>query len=130
MGLFFLVLVSVGTWAQQGPGDDKEISLLKTTHVYKDTLALDYYTIASHTSESAEDSSKKPLVVLVHGGGFYEGHRDGPGDLQRSHREPGPRAGVHATGLQHAHALQPDARRRPRDALRARTLAPRVRARG
>ncbi len=80
MGLFFLVLVSVGTWAQQGPRSDEEISLLKTTHVYKDTLALDYYTIASETSENVEGSGKKPLVVLVHGGGFYEGHRDGPGE--------------------------------------------------
>ena len=44
----------------------------KTTHSYKDTLQLDFY--------SSELSSQKnhPLLVLVHGGGFASGSKDGP----------------------------------------------------
>ena len=58
----------------------EDAAILKTTHVYKDTLGLDYYTIQTGEASSAKDRVKKPLVVLVHGGGFYEGRRDGVGE--------------------------------------------------
>ena len=66
--LILLLSVWVGTQAQE------EIPVLKTTHIYKDTLGLDYYTA------KAEEAATQPLVVLVHGGGFYEGRRDGAGE--------------------------------------------------
>lgn len=66
--LLFLMLLTVSAWAQD------VAPILKTTHIYKDTLGLDYYTIKT------QDTVKKPLVVLVHGGGFYEGKRDGVGE--------------------------------------------------
>lgn len=66
--LFLIVLFASGAWAQE------ETAVIKKTHVYKDTLGLDYYSVKSL------DSVKKPLVILVHGGGFYGGLRDGPGE--------------------------------------------------
>ena len=66
--IFVLLLATAGTWAQEAK------PILKTTYVYKDTLGLDYYTIKT------QDTVKKPLVVLVHGGGFSGGLRDGLGE--------------------------------------------------
>lgn len=67
--IFFGLLSYLSAWAQEdGP------AILKSTHIYKDTLGLDYYTIKT------PDTVRKPLVVLVHGGGFYEGKRDGVGE--------------------------------------------------
>lgn len=58
----------------------EDVPLVKTTHIYKDTLGLDYYTIRTGEASSAKDTVKKPLIVLVHGGGFYAGRRDGAGE--------------------------------------------------
>jgi len=58
----------------------EEMPLLKTTHIYKDTLGLDYYTVETKEAASTDSTVKKPLVVLLHGGGFYGGVRDGAGE--------------------------------------------------
>ena len=42
----------------------------KQTFIYKDTLALDFYLLKG-------SPKNVPLLVLVHGGGFYMGQRDG-----------------------------------------------------
>ena len=44
----------------------------KTTMTYKDTLELDFY------SSDISQQKKSPLLVLVHGGGFASGKKDGP----------------------------------------------------
>ena len=60
-----LALLGLSTWAQI----DTEIS--KETMVYKDTLKLDFY--SDHTSAG----QNRPLIILMHGGGFSGGRRDG-----------------------------------------------------
>ncbi len=72
--LLLLVLGSSCAWAQE------EALIVKTSHIYKDTLGLDYYTIKTRNTVETGDTVKNPLVVLVHGGGFYEGRRDGVGE--------------------------------------------------
>ena len=59
-----MVLTTTVAWAQE------DAAILKTTHVYKVTLGLDYYRIKTGETTSTEDTVKKPLVDLVHGGGF------------------------------------------------------------
>jgi acetyl esterase/lipase len=80
--LVLLMLVSTGAWAQVGlpEGATQGAPVLKTTHIYKDTLALDYYTIKTRKSVETVETVRNPLVVLVHGGGFYGGRRDGAGE--------------------------------------------------
>lgn len=80
--LVLLMLVSTGSWAQEGTqkASQEETPVLKTTHIYKDTLGLDYYTIKTRNTVGTGDTVRNPLVVLVHGGGFFEGRRDGAGE--------------------------------------------------
>ncbi len=53
--------------------------LVKSTHTYSDTLKLDFY---SATENKLDDS--RPLIILVHGGGFSGGKRDNPQEVQFS----------------------------------------------
>ncbi len=53
--------------------------LVKSTHTYSDTLKLDFYT----ASENKADATR-PLIILVHGGGFSGGKRDNPQETQFS----------------------------------------------
>jgi len=46
----------------------------RLTFTYKDTLKLDFY------SHEASAGKERPLIVLVHGGGFSGGNRDGVGE--------------------------------------------------
>lgn len=45
----------------------------KSIHSYADTLQLDFY-----TAKEARATKDRPLLVVVHGGGFAEGRRDNP----------------------------------------------------
>ena len=45
----------------------------KSTFTYSDTLKLDYY-----TASEADSNKDRPLLILVHGGGFTGGNRDNP----------------------------------------------------
>ncbi|RXG18273.1 acetyl esterase/lipase [Leeuwenhoekiella aestuarii] len=53
--------------------------LVKSTHTYTDTLKLDFYT----AQENKADVSR-PLIILVHGGGFSGGKRDNPEETKFS----------------------------------------------
>jgi len=59
-----ILLISFWSYAQN-------TSVKKVTFQYRDTLFLDVYT------SKTEEASKQPLLVLVHGGGFASGTRDG-----------------------------------------------------
>ena len=50
----------------------------KQTFTYKDTLQLDFYTIDKNSDTT------RPLLVVVHGGGFSVGQRDSQGEVQFS----------------------------------------------
>lgn len=49
----------------------------KSVHTYADTLQLDFY-----TAKESRATSDRPLLVLVHGGGFAGGKRDNPQETQ------------------------------------------------
>ena len=53
--------------------------LVKSTHTYQDTLKLDFY-----TAKENEDDTSRPLIILVHGGGFSVGKRDTPQEVKFS----------------------------------------------
>lgn len=78
--LIALMMASFSALAQEQEAAAGLGAVVITTHVYKDTLALDYY------MGKSSDSLKKPLLVLVHGGGFSGGTRDGD-DEQKFSRE-------------------------------------------
>ena len=67
--LFLTGLVSINTWAQTS---EIEIS----SYTYKDTLQLDFY------KPFVKSDGPRPLIVLMHGGGFAEGNRNGGGELK------------------------------------------------
>ena len=67
--LFLTGLVSINTWAQT---NEIEIS----SYTYKDTLQLDFY------KPFVKSDEPRPLMVLMHGGGFAEGNRNGGGELK------------------------------------------------
>ncbi|MAZ25899.1 MAG: lipase [Cytophagaceae bacterium] len=60
-------------------GQTKKNEIQVTTHVYKDTLDLDFYTLKTERA-----NKKRPLVVLLYGGGFVGGRKDGPGEVKFS----------------------------------------------
>ena len=49
----------------------------KSVHTYKDTLQLDFY-----TAKEAKATKERPLIIMVHGGGFTGGKRDNPEETQ------------------------------------------------
>ncbi|TRZ43659.1 alpha/beta hydrolase [Robertkochia solimangrovi] len=49
------------------------------TYIYKDTLKLDYYRVTD-----LDKSDPKPLILLMHGGGFAVGTRDGQKEVEFS----------------------------------------------
>jgi acetyl esterase/lipase len=68
--VFLLIAGGSGLSAQA----QAEVS--RSTLIYKDTLKLDFYSLP----EAAADS--RPLLVLMHGGGFSGGRRDGAGETE------------------------------------------------
>lgn len=62
LGFYF-----IGFWAFA-----QSIEINKATFTYKDTLNLDYY------SSDLSKQRQSPLLILVHGGGFASGKKDGP----------------------------------------------------
>jgi len=69
ISLFLIGLVSMNTWAQTS---EIEIS----SYTYKDTLQLDFY------KPIVKSDEPRPLMVLMHGGGFAGGNRNGGGELK------------------------------------------------
>ncbi|PHR99008.1 MAG: lipase [Leeuwenhoekiella sp.] len=57
--------------AQQKYEGQVYADLVKSTHTYTDTLKLDFYTATQNKNDNS-----RPLIVLVHGGGFSGGKRD------------------------------------------------------
>ncbi len=53
--------------------DQLYAEITKSTFTYADTLKLDYY-----TATEADSNKDRPLIILVHGGGFSGGSRDNP----------------------------------------------------
>lgn len=70
--LFLLFLAFLGQAIAQKSGVDKN------TYTYKDTLKLDFY-LRSHPGDQPA-----PLLVLLHGGGFANGMRDGKNETEFS----------------------------------------------
>tara|TARA_R110000868_G_scaffold34421_1_gene124329 strand:- start:31098 stop:31970 length:873 start_codon:yes stop_codon:yes gene_type:complete len=58
-------------WSQTRYKDAIFSTIQKRTFTYADTLKLDFYDV------KADQENAKPLVILVHGGGFVAGQRDG-----------------------------------------------------
>ncbi|MDP5062135.1 MAG: carboxylesterase family protein, partial [Maribacter sp.] len=72
--LFGFIFTSSPSFAQGS--NSKPDAVQMKTYNYADTLQLDFYSIPS------KDNQLKPTVVLVHGGGFTAGQRNG-GDEKR-----------------------------------------------
>ncbi|MBS9461083.1 alpha/beta hydrolase [Flagellimonas sp. 389] len=69
----FIVLFSfVSATAQTRYVDAIFSKIETTTHTYSDTLQLDVY------ASKKDDIENRPLILLVHGGGFSSGKRDNP----------------------------------------------------
>jgi acetyl esterase/lipase len=69
--IIILLFFSEVAFAQKRFVDTIYHEIQKKTLVYADTLKLDFY-------EAKNDiSTNKPLIILVHGGGFVAGRRDG-----------------------------------------------------
>ena len=78
ISIFFLfVFISLTTQAQEKYVGQIYADLVKSTHTYADTLKLDFYTAKENKSDET-----RPLVILVHGGGFSGGKRDNPMEVQ------------------------------------------------
>ena len=69
--LLGLIFANLSLQAQQKYVGQIYSDLVKSTHTYIDTLKLDFYT----ATQNQKDNSR-PLIVLVHGGGFSGGKRD------------------------------------------------------
>lgn len=72
--LFFLC-ISPQIWCQTRYKDAVFSDLRKRTFTYADTLQLDFY------DSKFDEETLKPLVILVHGGGFVAGQRDGSDEV-------------------------------------------------
>ncbi|UII77215.1 alpha/beta hydrolase [Flagellimonas sp. HMM57] len=69
----FIVLFSfISATAQTRYVDAIFSKIETTTHTYSDTLQLDVY------APKKDDIENRPLILLVHGGGFSSGKRDNP----------------------------------------------------
>ena len=71
--LFLFLFSGILVHAQEKYVGQAYADLVKSTHTYSDTLQLDFY-IAKANKEEAT----RPLIILVHGGGFSGGKRDNP----------------------------------------------------
>ncbi|MEH6658934.1 alpha/beta hydrolase [Leeuwenhoekiella marinoflava] len=69
--LFLFVFISLATQAQEKYVGQIYADLVKSTHTYTDTLKLDFYTAKGNKTDET-----RPLILLVHGGGFSGGNRD------------------------------------------------------
>lgn len=76
LGFIALFFIFVSSLAQ---GQNKTDEIQMSTHRYSDTLDLDFYTLTSQ-----KDNASRPLVVLLYGGGFVGGRKDGPGEIKFS----------------------------------------------
>lgn len=63
-----------------GLAQEPEEKITKETLTYKDTLQLDFYALEKF------QSSAQPLLILVHGGGFASGKRDGSDEIEFSRK--------------------------------------------
>jgi acetyl esterase/lipase len=83
MASFLLLVFSgFGVSAQsekQSPRSGSE-KVNRSTFVYRDTLKLDFYSLNRSFSEN------RPLIILVHGGGFSSGKRDGADEAEFSRK--------------------------------------------
>lgn len=73
-----LIILSVISFL--GLAQQPEDKINKETLTYKDTLQLDFYSIEKF------QSSVQPLLILVHGGGFASGKRDGKNEIEFSRK--------------------------------------------
>ncbi len=71
-----LLLMTMLTQAQERYKDSLFSSIRIKTFTYSDTLQLDFYTAKRDTVQN------RPLLLLVHGGGFASGKRDNPLEKQ------------------------------------------------
>ncbi|MGO4913705.1 alpha/beta hydrolase [Leeuwenhoekiella sp. W20_SRS_FM14] len=71
--LFLFLVTGILTQAQEHYVGQIYADLVKSTHTYSDSLKLDFYTAKENEKDAA-----RPLIVLVHGGGFSGGQRDNP----------------------------------------------------
>ncbi|WP_416445215.1 alpha/beta hydrolase [Leeuwenhoekiella sp. A16] len=69
--LFFFISLSV--FSQELYKGQVYDEITKSVHTYSDTLKLDFY-----TAKEAVENTDRPLLILVHGGGFTGGKRDNP----------------------------------------------------
>lgn len=77
--LFVFFFITLVAQAQEKFIGQVYADLVKSTHTYSDTLKLDFY-----TAKQAESDSDRPLIILVHGGGFSGGKRDNPMEVEFS----------------------------------------------
>ncbi|MEX0287596.1 MAG: alpha/beta hydrolase, partial [Flavobacteriaceae bacterium] len=79
LGLLTWLLLTMSCKGQERYISQTLSEIHAQTLVYSDTLQLDYY------SSPIDTLSSKPLLILVHGGGFAIGKRDNP--LEKSFSE-------------------------------------------
>lgn len=72
LSILLLLIGNFSGQAQERYRDQLFSNIQVTTYSYSDTLKLDYY------NSPADTLSSKPLLILVHGGGFAIGKRDNP----------------------------------------------------
>jgi len=77
--LFLFVFISLAMQAQEKYVGQIYADLVKSTHTYADTLKLDFYTAKENKTDRT-----RPLVLLVHGGGFSGGNRDNSQEVEFS----------------------------------------------
>ncbi len=68
----FVIFITIGANGQQRYLDSIFSKIKMETLVFSDTLMLDFY------SASEDVKPSKPLIILVHGGGFASGKRNNP----------------------------------------------------
>ena len=77
--LFLFLFAGILTHAQEKYIGQIYADLVKSTHTYSDSLKLDFYSAKENEKDAA-----RPLIILVHGGGFSGGKRDNPLEVQFS----------------------------------------------
>ena len=77
--LILFLFAGILTHAQEKYVGQIYADLVKSTHTYSDSLKLDFYSAKENEKDAA-----RPLIILVHGGGFSGGKRDNPLEVQFS----------------------------------------------